>query len=171
MDKQKVKNAPSQIVIPLLYLLIYSFGAVTTANAQEYDRWRLEKLPNVERGTGSRLAPVRDRECRYCKDNEANIKIKYLKRVLSEKGSTSYQKEIESMIFTNSEVVNSCWKNANGKGLEFFFTVNESGQARDFAWFPKHKVGKCVKRHISKIEFPSLDKPHHAWLVASETTR
>jgi len=46
------------------------------------------------------------------------------------------------MIFTNARFVNRCWKNANEKGLEFFFTVSESGEASDFAWFPKYRAGK-----------------------------
>jgi len=157
------------MVMPLLFLLIYNPWVVTAANAQGQDRFKLDQRYKITYTLASRLKPVEARTCNYCEENRTKAKLKYLERVLADEASTSYQKEIESMIFTNAEFVNGCWKKANTKGMEFFFTVSESGEASDFAWFPKNRAGKCIKRHISKIEFPGIDKPHHAWLVSAET--
>ena len=163
MDKQNLISALSQKGIALLCLLIFSSWLMPPANAQEVE----DLLFNAERSSGSRIKDANDTRCKKCEENEANAKLEYLERVLSSEASNSYQKKIESMIFSNEKFVNGCWKNANDKGVEIFFTVSESGQASDFAFFPKHRVRKCIRRHISKIEFPSIDKPHHAWLVAS----
>ena len=167
MDKQIATRVLSSKVMPLLCLLIFSPYVSTTTNAQEVDRWQLQKQHQLGRSIGSRLTPVRNRNCKYCEEKEVTAKLEYQARVLSGEDSIEYQKEIESMIFTNDKFVNGCWKNANAKGVEVFFTVSESGKASDFAFFPKNKVRRCIKRHIAKIEFPSIDEPHHAWLVTS----
>jgi len=171
MYKPKVTHIPSLVLVLSLCLIGPNHWLMTAANAQQLDRWQLDRSYKIERGPGSRLPPVSQRNCRYCQEKERDTKFEYLKRVLTEQGSSSYQNKIESMIFTDAKFVNGCWKNAYDKGIEIFFTINESGEASDFAWFPKHKAGKCIKRYISKIEFPGIEKPHHAWIVASTTTK
>jgi len=47
----------------------------------------------LERGTGSKLKPAKDRKCVHCEEKEASAKIECLKRVLSDEASTSYQKK------------------------------------------------------------------------------
>lgn len=170
MDKQKETVFPRYRVMVLL-LPIFSAWFLTSAQAQDLGLHHLQQSFNLNSSRGSRIKAVENRRCKSCEEKEANAKFEYLDRVLSEQGSASYQKEVESMIFTDEKFINGCWKKANKKGIEFFFTIDNSGEANDFAWFPKHRVGKCLKRHISKIEFPTIEKPHHARLVASDTAR
>ena len=172
MDKQKVTYFPRYWVFFLIFLLIVSTGFATLANARlnQYDLDRA--YGGVERHyTPERLIKTERKRCKSCGQKEADAISKYMGRVLKDKDSASFDSEIESIILADSKFVNGCWKKANKKGLDIFFTIDESGTASDFAWFPKHRAGKCIKRHISKIEFPDLDKPHHAWLVASGGTR
>lgn len=174
MDKQKVTYFPRYWVFFLIFLSVVSAGIGTLASARELNQYDLERASgvNVQRiYRATRLKPIERKRCKSCGQKEADAISEYLGRVLKEKGSASYKSEIESIIFADSKFVNGCWQKANKKGLEIFFTIDESGSANDFAWFPKHRVGKCIKRHISKIEFPGIDKPHHAWLVASDGTR
>lgn len=174
MDRQKVRHSSRYWVFVVIFLSIAHGGFATLANAQG---WNLSDLDQaygvgVQRSYGSTRVKKTDRmRCKSCEQKEAEAISEYLDRTLKEKGSASYKREIESIIFADSKFVNGCWKKANKKRLEVFFTIDESGLASDFAWFPKHKVGKCIERHISKIEFPNLNKPHHAWLVASGNTR
>ena len=171
MGNLKVTHVLSQVAILLLCALGFNPWIITAANAQGLDKWQLERSYKVEPGSGSRLKTLGARECKSCAEKELKVKFEYLKRALSGESSSNYQKEIESIIFANAKFVNGCWKNAYDKGMEIFFTVSESGKASDFAWFPKHKAGKCIKQHVSKIEFPGVDKPYHAWLVVSGTAR
>ena len=173
MDKQKVTYFPRYWVFFLIFLLIVSTGFATLANARLLNQYDLDRAyGGVERGySAARLKKTERKRCKSCGQKEADAISKYMGRVLKDKDSASYDSEIESIILADSKFVNGCWKKANKKGLDIFFTIDESGTASDFAWFPKHRAGKCIKRHISKIEFPNLDKPHHAWLVASGGTR
>lgn len=171
MDKQKVTHVPIYLAILLLCLSIFNTWVVPLASAQQLDMRHLDQSYKVERSRGSRLKEIEYKRCKFCKEKEDIAKFEYLERALTEPGSTSYQNKIESMIFTDTKFINGCWKNADDKGIEIFFTIGESGEASDFAWFPKHRAGKCIKQHISKIEFPGLDKPHHAWLIASSAAR
>ncbi len=171
MNKRRATLVSSHLVVVLLSLSIFNTWLVASASAQSLNLRHLDQAYKVERGRGSRLKDVEDRRCKSCEEKEADAKFEYLERVLTEQGSSSYQNQIESMIFTDAKFVKGCWKNANDKGIEIFFTVDETGEANDFAWFPKLRAGKCIKRHIAKIEFPGTDKPHHAWLVASGATR
>lgn len=171
MDKQNTKLTASRFLISAFILSLFQIGLMATTSAQQIKLRHLDEAYNVERSRGSRLKEIEYRRCKGCEEKESKAKLKYLERVLSEEGSASYQSEIESLIFTDSKFANGCWKKANKKGMEIFFTIDKSGSAGDFAWFPKNKAGKCVKKHISKIEFPDIEKPHHAWLVASKTAR
>lgn len=174
MDKQKITYFSRYWVFSLFFLSLVSAGFTTLANAQGLDHFGLDRTygDTVQRSYApTRLKGVERKGCKSCEQKEAEAISKYLGRVLKEEGSASYDSKIESIIFADSKFVNGCWKKANKKGLEIFFTIDESGSASDFAWFPKHGVGKCIKRHISKIEFPDIDKPHYAWLVASGLTR
>jgi len=171
MGKQKFAYAPSQLVILLLCISIFNPWITSAADAQQVDVRRLDQYYKVERSNGTRLDKIKNRRCKSCEEEEANAKSEYLQRAISGGSSVTYQREIESLIFADSKFVNRCWKNAIDNGMEFFFTVEESGVASDFAWFPKQSAGRCIKKHISKIEFPTLDKPHHSWLVVSGITQ
>ena len=92
----------------------------------------------------------------------------YLERTFDAKLSTSYQKLIESKIFSDKEFMAICWRKAVTKDMDFFFTVSQTGQAEDFAWFPNKSAGKCIETHIKSIEFPIPDGPHHAWLLVAD---
>lgn len=173
MDKQKVTFSPRYWVFLLIFLSIVSTGFATLASARELNLYDLDRAydADVKRGYGpTRLKSTVRNRCKSCKKKEADAISVYLARVLKQKSLASYETKIESIIFADSKFVNGCWQKANKKGLEIFFTIDESGSATDFAWFPKGRVGKCIKRHISKIEFPGLDKPHHAWLGGSGGT-
>ena len=171
MDKQKVTRLPRQLVLPLLLVSIFNPWLVETTSAQQLDVRHLEQSYNVKTNRGSRIKEPEHRRCKPCEEKETKAKLEYLERVLTEQGSANYQNEIEAIIFTDKKFVNGCWKKANKKGMEIFFTINNSGIVNDFAWFPKYRAGKCIERHISKIEFPDPGKPHHAWLVTPQLTR
>lgn len=173
MDKQKVTYFPRYWVFFLIFLSIVSTGFATLASARELNLYDLDRAHDdgVQRSYGAtRLKSTVRNRCKSCEQKETDSISEYLGRVLKQNSSASYESKIESIIFADSKFVNGCWQKANKKGLEMFFTIDESGSAVDFAWFPKSRVGKCIKRHISKIEFPGLEKPHHAWLGASGGT-
>ena len=153
--------------ILLLGLLLCSPMAVTTVEAHTIQLDRLDRNYTVKRSDGSRLDQLRNTKCRNCSEKVAHEKSKYLKRVVTQHSSNEYQKAVESLIFADTKFVNGCWKNAIDKGMEFFFTVSETGATTDFAWFPKEHAGKCIKRHISSIEFPQPTKPHHSWILVT----
>ena len=106
--------------------------------------------------------------CRNCSAKAANEKSEYLKRVVTQHSSNEYQALVESHILSDPKFLNGCWKDASDKGMEFFFTVSETGVASDFAWFPKGQAGKCIKRHILDIAFPEPQSQHHAWILVTE---
>jgi hypothetical protein len=159
--------ASSLKAIFLLGLLLCSPMTVTTAEAQTVQLERLDRNHDVKRSNGTRTEKLRNLNCRNCSVEATNEKAEYLKRVVTEHSSNEYQRAVEAQIFADTKFVNGCWKNALDKGMEFFFTVAETGVATDFAWFPKEHAGKCIERHISSIGFPQLNKPHHSWLLVT----
>ncbi|MFT5136103.1 MAG: hypothetical protein ACI9XU_000491 [Arenicella sp.] len=154
-------------VILLLGLAICSPMAITSVEAQTIQLKRLGQNFKIKRSNGSRIEKLKNLNCNNCSAEATNEKSEYLKRVMTEHASNEYQRTVESQIFADTEFVNGCWKDAIDKGMEFFFTVAETGVATDFAWFPKERAGKCIKRHISTIGFPQLEKPHHSWLLVT----
>ena len=171
MVEQKTTRAQKLIAILLLCLLGLNISFIKESNASQLDFEQLNQNNKVQRGSGSRLESPEHRRNKSYEEKDLDKKFEYLKRVLSGERSSTYQTEIESMILSDNKFVKRCWKKANNNGVEVFFTINESGNVTDLAWFPKHRAGKCIKRHISKIEFPEIEKPYHAWLTVSETRR
>lgn len=128
---------------------------------------RPDRNYTVTRSGGTRIKTLRNSRCSNCSIRDTNQKSEYLKRVMTEHSTNKYQTQLETQIFADTKFVNGCWKNAIDRGMEFFFTVSETGVASDFAWFPKEQAGKCIKRHIASIAFPLLQKPHHSWLLVT----
>ncbi|MFT5610883.1 MAG: hypothetical protein ACI9WC_003240 [Arenicella sp.] len=151
----------------LLGLALCSPMAITSVKAQAIHFERLDQNFKIKRSNGSRIEKLKNLNCNNCSADATNEKSEYLKRVMTEHASNEYQRTVESQIFADTKFVNGCWKEAIDKGMQFFFTVAETGIATDFAWFPKERAGKCIKRHISTIGFPQLKKPHHSWLLVT----
>ena len=150
----------------LLGLLFCSPWATSTVKAQTVNL-PLDRNYKIERSDGTRLKQLSNNKCRNCSAKLTAEKLQYLTRVITENPSNEYQRAIELQIFADAKFVNGCWKKAIDKGMEFFFTVSETGVPSDFAWFPKERAGKCIKRHIASIEFPELNKPHHSWILVT----
>lgn len=167
MHLTEFKQISKRKTILLLGLMLCSPMITTTSDAQTVQLERPDRNYKVKRSDGTRIEKLRNKKCRNCSARDTNEKSEYLKRVMTEHSSNSYQRVVETQIFADAKFVNGCWKNALDKGMEFFFTVSEIGVPSDFAWFPKERAGKCIKRHISSIEFPKLEKPHHSWLLVT----
>ena len=151
----------------ILGLYVSSLLVITSVEAQVIQLDRLDRNYKVTRSDGTRIGQLKNKSCRNCSARETNEKSVYLKRVMTDHSSNAYQRAIELQIFADQKFVNGCWSKAIDKGMEFFFTVDETGSAVDFAWFPKERAGKCIKRHIADIAFPQQQKPHHSWLLVT----
>lgn len=157
-------HKPTILTLALLPFLLWN---TPDADAQTVELRRLDQNYKVKRSDGTRIDLSKKRKCRECLKREAIAKTKYLKRVVMAKSSGDYQKLVESTVFADQKFVNTCWRKAVDKGIEFFFTVSETGAVEDIAWFPKERAGKCIKRHIANLEFPKQEKPHYSWLVVT----
>ena len=167
MHYVKFTKAPRKRSCLLLGLILCIPLAVKTAAAQTVQLEQLDRNYKVVRSDGTRIKKLRNTNCSNCSASVTNEKSEYLSRVISGNSSREYERVVESHVFADTKFVNGCWKDAIDKGMEFFFTISETGVASDFAWFPKHGTGKCIKRHIAAIEFPEPEKPHHSWLLVT----
>lgn len=153
------------VSIPIIITLLPWF--VASAEGVE-TRYRLQREDLFKRSDGSRIDRSKLEKCKHCSSRDDQAKSLYLERSLSSDLSKDYQKLIELKIFSDQKFTTKCWDKAASKDIDFFFTVSQTGQAEDFAWFPNKSAAKCIQRHIKSIEFPVPDGPHHAWLLVTD---
>ena len=116
----------------------------------------------------SRLDKQKERRCKSCEERERDTRFEYLSRVIAENSSSEYQKQVKRLVLADEKFVRNCWSRLSKRETEVFFTINEDGRAEDVAWFPKRTFGKCLSKHVTKIEFPKPPRTHYSWIVTSE---
>lgn len=146
--------------------LSYISHAAFAANSM-MDRLDKENRVNKKLWPG-RLGDQRELRCKACEERERETRFDYLSRAIASKGSAEYQNTVTSLILADEKFVKQCWARLSKREIEIFFTINEQGKAEDFAWFPNKTYGKCLSKHVTKIDFPKPEKAHYSWMVASE---
>lgn len=170
------------ILLFTLVTLSLLFSIITSAQVRERSAHAWESMSRDTRNTkdqirdtnkhfyrrayGTRIDRSKMDSCnKACQEKAGLAKISYLTRAVTADSSVDYQKQLESKILADQQFVSKCWEKAAQKGIDFFFTVTETGKASDIAWFPRERSVKCIQRHVKGLEFPQPDKPHHAWLA------
>lgn len=157
-------------------LAVFSLLSCTIANASNHDLIRsgelmrqLDRENKVKTSRGaSRLKDRQDLRCKSCEERERQARFEYLSRAIAAQSSSEYQKRVKKIILADEKFVKNCWSRLSKREIEVFFTINEDGKAEDFAWFPKKTYGKCLSKHVTKIEFPKPEKAHYSWMVTSD---
>lgn len=153
-------------VFLLSVVLVAPVWTFTSALAKDTQyRMRTENLFN--KSHGSRIDRSKLDKCEGCERDWAPERFEYLSRIANTESSKQFQKLLEQKIFADEKFTTKCWNPATEKQIDFFFTVSPDGKAKDFAWFPKDRAAKCIKRHISKLELPQPEQPHHSWLLVT----